>query len=202
MNNIGSALLAGFGLVLLWLSVYYGWRPYRLDRVRNDLFAIRDELFLYAANGGVSFNEPAYRMMRDKINALIRYAHIITLSRAVIFGFAERLRPNEYAPVMQQYWLASLSRLPDDSRKKLEGINDRVMIVMLVQVATGSPFLMAVLLVYGPVLVAGRLLRRGPHESTRLKVAKELRVELIEEQAVLAQAQERETAAAPCPVSA
>jgi len=184
MNELANVFLIGFGLVLLWAIAYYGWRPYRIDRVRNDLFAIRDELFLYAADGNVSFDESGYRMLRGKINALIRYAHIITVSRAIIFTIAERFRPNEYAPRMQQSWHDSLSRLPEPTQARLKQLNDRVSIVLAGQVLTGSPLLLAIMVLYLPILMVRKL--RMPNESTRLKVAKEMRVELIEEQAVIA----------------
>jgi hypothetical protein len=194
MSEIGSILLTGVGLILLWLVIYYGWRPYRIDKVRNDLFALRDELFLFAANGGVSFNDPAYRCMRDRLNALIRYAHIITLSRAMLHYFAEQFVPSVYTSGLHKEWLLSLARIPETAREKIKKINDRMAIVLAWQVITGSPFLLLVLTIYVPLRLFIRWLRRDPYESTRLSVAKELRVELIEEQALLAQTQEREMA--------
>ena len=43
----------------LW---FIGWRRYRLDLFRQNLFALRDELFDMAATGDLAFNDPAYNV--------------------------------------------------------------------------------------------------------------------------------------------
>lgn len=45
---------------------------------------MRDELFLMAANGEISFDHPAYWMQRSAMNGMIRFAHRYSLSHFVI----------------------------------------------------------------------------------------------------------------------
>ena len=54
------------GMVLLFLL-----RDYRIDALRERLSTLRDELFVFAESQGSSefFSEPAYRQLRDTINA-------------------------------------------------------------------------------------------------------------------------------------
>lgn len=70
-------------LVALWFFVYYFWRDYRLDAFRDDVFTLRDEMFLYAAQGNISFQDPAYVLLRSRMNVILRYAHEFNL-----FNFA------------------------------------------------------------------------------------------------------------------
>ena len=52
----------------------------RLDSFRQNMFAIRDELFDFAADGNIAFDHPAYMMLRNQMNGFIRYAHHLTVS--------------------------------------------------------------------------------------------------------------------------
>ena len=71
-------------LLLLWVFVCIFWKEYCLDVFRHNLFALRDELFIYAGGGKISFQHPAYRMLRDRMNSSIRYGHELTLSRLLL----------------------------------------------------------------------------------------------------------------------
>ncbi len=190
MSDIGPLLLTGLGLLSLWLVAYFGWRPYRIDKVRNELFDLRNDLFLYAAEGGVVFDDPAYRIQRDRLNALIRFAHIITVTRALIFMAAERYRPNERVQSIQQKYLVAVSNLSESAQVKMRYIYDRTATILAWQLVSGSPLLLIAAAIYLPLVAASKFLRRTPKESTGLIVARELRVELIEEQAMLAQTQQ------------
>lgn len=50
-----------FGLILLWALFYLSVRSLLLDSLRQKLFAIRDDLFDFAADGGISFEDRIYR---------------------------------------------------------------------------------------------------------------------------------------------
>lgn len=57
------------------------YNSYRIDRLRQDLFSIRDQLFLDAADGVISFDSRAYLANRAILNGMIRYTHRISLVR-------------------------------------------------------------------------------------------------------------------------
>src|SRR5208282_80481 len=90
-------------LFLLWAFVYYCYRDYRLDMFREDLFIVRAELFEFAASGQVSFNSPAYTILRNFINHLIRYAHTFTMSRFIVVQILNTLHPNSVRNVIEDW---------------------------------------------------------------------------------------------------
>lgn len=72
------------GFLSLWVLIFWAWRDYRLDAFREKLFALRAELFDFAARGKVSFDHPAYTILRGRMNAMIRLAHVLTMTRLII----------------------------------------------------------------------------------------------------------------------
>src|SRR5579859_7966776 len=86
MNTAATVLLSTVSLAILWIFVCYFWRDFRLDAFREHIFSIRDRLFLFAAQGYVSFEEPAYKILRGRMNFMIRYAHVFTLPHLLLAG--------------------------------------------------------------------------------------------------------------------
>lgn len=69
MNAVAILIVIAF---LIWF--FYGpWKSLVIDIGRQNLFEIRDSLFLIAADGKISFEDPAYIAIRDRINGMIRF---------------------------------------------------------------------------------------------------------------------------------
>jgi hypothetical protein len=109
------ALKSALGLLFIWVLVFFFWKDYCLDVFRDDVFAIRDELFLYAANGNVGFDHPAYKILRQRMNVALRYAHEFTFTRFVlaITVLSKAPSPDNTA------WEEALELLPSDVQKSL-----------------------------------------------------------------------------------
>lgn len=82
-----------------WISVaawiLFWFVPHRMSRrdsFRQELFEIRDRLFDYCQDNGISHSHPAYGMIRMSANGLIHYADRISLWTSIL-GSATRLRP-------------------------------------------------------------------------------------------------------------
>jgi len=191
VTEIGVVLNSALALSMIWLLIYFGYRQYRLDKFRHELFELRNELFLYAVDGGISFKNSAYRMLRDRINAQIRFAHFITLTRAVLFANMHRRQPLPRAEQIAASWSAARQGLDDDARKKMDSITERVTRTVTYHLVTGAAPLAVLVGVMGILVKVAKLFHRT-EESTTLRVAKELNIELLEEQAIAAQQQERE----------
>ena len=76
------------GLALLVFVMGCMHRRTKLDRYRESLFTLRDDLFDYMWKNGVPFDLPAYRLMRDFLNGGIRTAGVVTplmLAAAALF---------------------------------------------------------------------------------------------------------------------
>jgi hypothetical protein len=184
MNEMVNVLQLSFGLILLWLLWFFGWRLYRVDRVRHELFELRNELFLYAADNGISFKDGAYIILRRRIEAVIRFAHKLNVTRLFIFGNSKA------QPEIEELWQASLNNLSKTNREKLTSIHNRVYIILLVHMIKGCLPLMLIAILSFPVVAMYSYLKSRSRLETELKAAKTIGIEKIEEQAMLEQRQE------------
>jgi hypothetical protein len=82
--TINAILILFSELAILWWLFAWLYYDYRLAILRFKLFSVRDSLFLYAAEGKISFEEPAYIMTRTTINGALRFAHRLTLGKLLI----------------------------------------------------------------------------------------------------------------------
>lgn len=149
-------------LLGLWILVFYLWRDYRLDSFRDHVFSIRDELFLYAAKQNIKFHDPAYTILRDRMNASLRYAHEFTMTRLLLVS---GMHEPQKSPFLVK-WEASVRELPEATQMKMREINVRYNEAMLQHVIYLS-FLRY--LVLRPVAVFNRLLVREAVESATIE---------------------------------
>lgn len=78
------------GLVLVAFAMVCMRRRTNVDRYRESLFTLRDELFDYMWKKDVPFDLPAYRLMRAFLNGAIRYADAFTPTTFVVGMLAIR----------------------------------------------------------------------------------------------------------------
>ena len=65
-------------LVLVTVALAYVWRRTKVDYYRESMFTLRDDLFDYMWQNGLSFDLRAYRLMRESLNGAVRIADILT----------------------------------------------------------------------------------------------------------------------------
>lgn len=63
------------GIALLVLFFRYPWQNILVDMTRQRLFEIRDDIFLYAADGRIEYDSDIYNELRERLNSTIRYCH-------------------------------------------------------------------------------------------------------------------------------
>jgi hypothetical protein len=86
-------VLVALSLLGVWVWFFWLYRDYRIDAYRQRLFALRNQLWDYAAAGNISFDHPAYLIVRSRMNGLIRFAHLLSFIW-VLTGLAmRRVRP-------------------------------------------------------------------------------------------------------------
>jgi hypothetical protein len=107
--NPYNALISVLALAGLWFFLFNLWRDYRLDAFREDIFSIRDSMFLYAAKENISFHHPAYTILRARMNAILRYAHEFTMARVLLL-----LRASTHLDVNEstERWERAVATLP------------------------------------------------------------------------------------------
>jgi len=128
-----AILLSVLGLILLWVGVFYLWQDFRHDAFREDIFSLRDEMFLYAAHGNIAFNHPAYTLMRTRMNALLRHGHDLTLFRMGILAVTHKEDPGTSARLEE-----AIAQLPSSIQKTMRMYNVRVLIFVLQHVLYSS----------------------------------------------------------------
>lgn len=122
-----NLLLSSSGLLGFWLAIYYLWRDLRYDAFREDIFSVRDELFLWAAQGNIEFSNPAYSILRNRMNALLRHGHDLTLTRAILLFVTHK---EMKSPITVQ-WEQAVETLPTKTRETMNWYNLRIGIFVL-----------------------------------------------------------------------
>ena len=141
---IGSCLT----LILLIVLLFKLWPTQRVDIFRQEMFQLRDELFDFAMQGEVGFDDPAYTLLRQLMNGFIRYAHNLTPFR-VFFSFFLRRRtlPGPSAEDWNVSWKAALEKIPDrDKRNRMEAFHSRTTSLVIGQLIF-SPGLVLTLII-------------------------------------------------------
>jgi hypothetical protein len=197
MTNIGPVLHLGFSLVLLWGLLFFCWRQYRLDSLREKLFAIRNELFFFAAEGKIAFGNPAYRTLRDLINGMIRYAHKLSATQLVVTVLAYSFRPDEKWRQPMKQWREDVGALPPELRDKLIFSHDEMFRAVMKHVAGGNIVLMVAFSLLKAIRFLVKTISGGTTQNLSvLEAGRDLNLNLIEAQAL--KEQELETRFAEC----
>jgi hypothetical protein len=118
--NAEVVLRSVLSLMGFWFFVYYLWRDYRIDSFRDHVFSIRDRMFLYAAQGNISFEHPAYTLLRNRMNAVMRYGHVFTMSRMLIALATHEKMPKGEAI---KKWEQAVEQLPSEIQRKMKEFN-------------------------------------------------------------------------------
>ncbi len=145
VQSIAATLQFVAGLALLWWLFFRAFHYYRLDALRDRLFAVREELFDYAAGGAIAFNDPAYGKLRNLINGLIRFAHRLSFSSilpVVLFRLMFK-DPEPEQPL--DAWRRAVVRVSPEVQKKLWSIHNRALAIALRHMVIGNPLVFALL---------------------------------------------------------
>lgn len=119
---VGSSLT----LILLVVIVFELWPAQRTDIFRQEMFELRDELFDFAAQGQIGFDDPAYTLLRQLMNGFIRYAHNLTPFRVLFSFLRRRLLSTPPTEDWSALWKAALEKIPDgDQRNKMEEFHSK-----------------------------------------------------------------------------
>jgi len=141
LSSLAAALHLFVGIILVGI-LWYRWRTYRVDAARQQLFALRDELFDYARQGEISFDHFAYTFLRLRINGMIRFAHRVSFARLLIslafFRFSGR---PEFIDKQHQAWIESLQDVPGSIRKKLRRVDAEMSVLLLQHMVLRSPLM-------------------------------------------------------------
>jgi hypothetical protein len=153
--ELGIIARSLFSLIVLVLVVFRFWPAQREDMFRQQMFALRDELFDFATEGHVAFDHPAYILLRQLMNGFIRYAHNLTPFRTILSFLRWKYADREPVERWTEAWSQALSTVSDESAKaKLEEFHSKATDLVLGQLLLSPGVLITVL----PVFVIGVVL--------------------------------------------
>ncbi|HEY6243706.1 MAG TPA: hypothetical protein VIX17_07165 [Pyrinomonadaceae bacterium] len=135
--NADVALGSVLALIGLWFAVYYLWRDFRNDAFRDDIFFLRDRMFLYAAQGNISFGHPAYAILRERMNVLLRHGPDLTLTRFILIVATHKPLTPSLSLVA---WETAVNELPTEVQAKMRDFSARVAIFVFIHVMYYSFF--------------------------------------------------------------
>lgn len=167
---IGTAVATTLSLVGIYWIAFWLYRDYRVDQFRQSLFAIRDELFDFAADGNIGFDHAVYRGLRELINRQIRFGHRIRLMPGIFFTASLDAEERKWLSQrsFHTWWEEATNELDVPVARTLYGLKHRVDHQVQTHLIVGSSLLMftlvpAMVLIIAawlPVEVAKRAMNR------------------------------------------
>jgi hypothetical protein len=113
------------------------------------MFAVRDELFDFAADGNVAFDHPAYTLLRRQMNGFIRYGHQLTVFRGLMTAVIHKIYGRRMESTWWDEWQQALESLNNPAtREALEGFHRRAMMLAMKRLLYGSPLLWTMTLIF------------------------------------------------------
>ena len=186
IEHIAEIVQLGLALSAFWVLLFLS-KAYRVDALRDRLFAVRQKLFDYADSGEVEFSDPAYTKLRHLLNSLIRFAHHLTFTRfALGVVWVSRSDPALSDRPLEE-WRRAVSRLPSESRERLEEIHAEALVLVVRHLITGSPIMVGVGILFTLWLVVHGVTRF----SLRLLAERLPGLDSLQSQAIMADPLER-----------
>ena len=148
--QLNIAVQTLLSLVVLVFVLFSWWPEQRIDIFRQQMFALRDELFDFALEGEIEFDNPAYTQLRELMNGFIRYAHNLTPYRTFVSYLRWSCTSTQPVRVWAVAWEQALNKIADkDKRDKLEEFHSKASMLVFSQLVL-SPGLLITLM---PLLV-------------------------------------------------
>ena len=156
VDQLGIAFHTYFAWTALWIMLYWLWRDYRVDKFRQDMFALRDSLFDYAAGGHISFSHPAYGILRTRMNGMIRFAHEATIGHLGLAFVTLKFSNKDFDPAIAlKEWEKSVDTIADAKvREQLRRFHLEMNALLVGNLVKGSVILM---LFFGIIVIAAMM---------------------------------------------
>lgn len=139
MMTLAATLSTGFAALGLWIFFFWLYRDYRIDKVRQDLFRLRDEIWDICAQQQI-LDRPAHRVLRSRLNGMIRFAHRLTFTWWVTAVTVECFHPTpEIDERHRREVEQALESIETDVADALRSRLSRAHVLMIEHLALVSP---------------------------------------------------------------
>lgn len=124
---------------LFWLA-YFGFRAYRVDKFRHQLFTLRAELFDLGSKGEIAFDQAAYSQLRGTLNGFLRFADRLSIvSYFLITRDLHRMLESGQAVLVKSEWESNVETLEPGVAVQLRDIRARMHVAVFEQIIFSSP---------------------------------------------------------------
>ncbi len=161
--NLTNFIVTVVSAMGVWTVFQWFYRGYRVDLLKDRLFAIRDDLFDLARHGRVSFENPAYCMLRTTLNGFLQEGPKLGI---VTIAMSGRRVSEEQVDSFRDRWAVAMDELRPSEQEELVRLRDRMNFVILDHVVFSS-FAMTMTIL--PVLLWLLLHRIGKSAVTSLR---------------------------------
>jgi hypothetical protein len=152
--ELGNIVKSLFSLIVFVLVIFRFWPAQREDMFRQQMFALRDELFDFAMEDRITFDHPAYILLRQLMNGFIRYAHNLTPFRTMLSFLRWKYADREPLERWTEAWNQALSTVSDENaRTKLKEFHSEATDLVLGQLLLSPGMLVLAIVFVLPVVV-------------------------------------------------
>lgn len=145
-----TGISSGISILGLIILIFWLYRNYRIDTFRQQMFALRDEVFDYVEESGVGFETRAYGVLRTTMNGYIRFAHRISLLHLLLFAVVTRHEIDPDSRSFEAIWTEATNAVPKQIAEKLDAYRERLNMLVVKHLVLNSPVLVAMVI---PALV-------------------------------------------------
>src|SRR5437764_8172462 len=126
-GSLSVAISTLLSILGIWILLFWLYRDLVTDSFRQEMFALRDELFDAADEGVIDFNHPAYGLLRSTMNGFIRFTHRMTLLDVLLLSIAARnsdmlSKENSFSNRLAK----ELNTLDSETAKTLKSFHNRM----------------------------------------------------------------------------
>jgi hypothetical protein len=142
MNSHTAYLVSLFSLGFIVIVLFWLYREYRVDKFRQKLFCLRDKLFDDAASGKLSFDDPAYGILRSTMNGTLRFGHRLNLLQMLLFILMSERYSDQLGEPYSERLDKALSKLTEEQRELVKMYHFKMNFIVIEQVIYSSPVLL------------------------------------------------------------
>ena len=157
MDTIATSALFSLIAISGLVFVLGRLRSCAVDNFRQEVFALRDELFDHAAVGSISFDHPAYGMLRSTMNGFVRWADEIQILPLAIQHWISLRHDVAGQTRFEIEWEKALASLNEAERGVIVQYRKRMHQILVPYLLYGSPVLFTIVvpIIFGLVAFIG-----------------------------------------------
>jgi hypothetical protein len=160
------------GLMAIFYIVTSVYPKCLVDRYRQYLFEVRDDLFIYAAKGQIGFDHRAYKDLRMMLNGSIRFADRIGF--IYVSSMLVRLKVIKFDDIESEKFSRdlrkSIEELPPEVQSYLQDVRKKLKVATTFLMVFRSPVAIALFLILLPVVILIKLFAQTKTSTIELVI--------------------------------